>query len=183
MQYIVLAMMAMSLYVPTANALTLLDADRKPIGEVLDKIDADYWEAVLVAVQQGTATFLMKFDRQNYSTVYRVEYENEDCTGKAGIATDDQVINFSILWPAAIAPPGRTVYMTRKESNTPLYSMEVRSYWDQEFNRCVSYRSAIVNEFSELSVVGDFSNMFKPPFEIMTPRHQKLGIKPRPFKD
>src|SRR5688572_21443815 len=81
----------------SVNALTLIDANKQPLGEFigpqLDEVQGFIW----IARQHGSATYLLLCDRQHCTSNINLEYANPDCTGQHGIRVfDDEHTVFAL---------------------------------------------------------------------------------------
>src|SRR5687768_5688097 len=108
MKRTLLLLIAACLLASQAHALVLVDSAKKVIGEV---VDTDFQDPgwVWVAIQHGTATALVLFGRQRFTTFDVIEYTGGNCTGESGIRVTSTATAEDVLWLAAIAPPGQTL--------------------------------------------------------------------------
>jgi hypothetical protein len=160
--------MSAVLVVPYAHALVLVDSAKRVIGEV---VEPDFAEPgyVWVGMQSGDATALVLFGRDSYTTYNMIEYTAPNCTGDAGIRVTSGATEGEVLWQAAIAPPGATLYMTKKSPKTPPRELVVNSGWDPDSFECINYDEPATGLFAHTFVVGPMT-LYKPPFLIKTPR-------------
>lgn len=163
-RYLVILVAAVALSASAASALTLFDSQDQPIGEVVQSNFPLDSETVWVSFRRDSATYMLRFSRTAVYAESYIEYEGEGCTGKMGIRTPPWKVEESLLWDAAIAPPGSTVYISRKA--TPVFRMQVRSMWSHELQECFPVGSNEEAWMSEVLAGEDLSHQFTPPYII-----------------
>ena len=161
-------LLAIMLFCATqASALVLIDAGKRVIGEVADADVIEPEGFIWIARQSGSATYLLRCNRRQCLSDHFVEYSGANCTGEMGIRVFDDEPQTYVLWPAAIAPPGQTLYMGRKADNQPPQRKTMRSFWQPEFG-CIKHETVQPEFYSPVLNLGPLT--YTPPLRIKTPR-------------
>lgn len=166
-RFLIAVLTSIAFSVPHAGALVLVDSAKQVIGEVVEpEFSEPGW--VWVAMQHGTATALVLFGRQLVTAFDVLEFTGHNCTGESGIRVTSSAIAEDVLWQAAIAPPGKSLYFTKKSPKFPPRELVVNSGWFANTSECVAYDEPATGLFSHVNVVKSL-DIYKPPFVIKTP--------------
>lgn len=152
------------------GGLTVVDANGKRVGSVIDLSKmSDAIGGDAVALQVDGHIFRLNFTRTTITvpTTVRFFFESSDCTGTPYVEAGGSGVDFDALIPESfIEPPGQTVYIA-DTTDTPTSRM-LGSQYAMSAGNCLPTPSVLrLTVIRALPLLDLATNPFVPPFHVV----------------
>jgi hypothetical protein len=177
----IMAVTSLATAQPQISGEILIDANRREMGKIVDLPYGPDSGSVTVAMEKGNAKWTMECNRYNCETEDNIYFSELNCTGEMGIFKSPSGHRSDIYHTAAVAPPNRTIYVSKRDPQKLPRTMVSKSVWVEYDGSCSNHRQPITDSFAYVFVAGSL-NVFTPEFHPATASEIKAGILPSPLK-